>query len=326
MDFLTKTTRYIADSLGMSVALSAQTLLVNIPRYLTDLYSIHEIILHGRNFYTLIPKTSEDPIPSLLKKHCTTLEGLLKQPVIYLSATMTAYTRKQCVRLNIQFVVPYKQLYIPMLALDMTERFTPVKTTRNILGPATQAVVCVMFLSPHNQMTLQIDTCAQALNYTTMTISRAFDEIEALIPDMIQKRGRERLLMMPKNRHAVWETLEPVLKTPVLNRIYLMEKPKGVTLIKSGLTATAHYTNIADTLYEVYAVHHSFIKSIKKENEGIIIPVAEPHAITVETWRYDPIPLSRNGYVDQLSLYLSLRNDDNERIQAACTSLIGGIL
>ena len=42
----------------------------------------------------------------------------------------------------------------------------------------------------------------------------------------------------------------------------------------------------------------------------------------IEIWRYDPLPLSLDGNVDKLSLYLSMRNNQDERIQIELEQLI----
>ena len=42
----------------------------------------------------------------------------------------------------------------------------------------------------------------------------------------------------------------------------------------------------------------------------------------VEVWRYDPKLLGENGMVDRLSLYLSLRDTEDERVRKEVKKLI----
>ena len=44
--------------------------------------------------------------------------------------------------------------------------------------------------------------------------------------------------------------------------------------------------------------------------------------IKVEVWKYAPALLSENGMVDRLSLYLCMKDSDDERIQLECDTLI----
>jgi hypothetical protein len=45
----------------------------------------------------------------------------------------------------------------------------------------------------------------------------------------------------------------------------------------------------------------------------------------IEIWRYNPNLLSKDGFIDKLSLYLLLKNIDNERIEIELETLINEI-
>ena len=45
----------------------------------------------------------------------------------------------------------------------------------------------------------------------------------------------------------------------------------------------------------------------------------------IEVWRYDPDLLAKNGVIDPLSLYLSIRANDDERIQIELKDLMNSI-
>jgi hypothetical protein len=42
----------------------------------------------------------------------------------------------------------------------------------------------------------------------------------------------------------------------------------------------------------------------------------------VEVWSYDPKRFAKEGFVDTFSLYLNLRNDQDERIEAALEEMM----
>ena len=44
--------------------------------------------------------------------------------------------------------------------------------------------------------------------------------------------------------------------------------------------------------------------------------------IRVEVWKYAPTLLSVDGWVDRISLYLCLKDSEDERIQLECDTLI----
>lgn len=46
----------------------------------------------------------------------------------------------------------------------------------------------------------------------------------------------------------------------------------------------------------------------------------------IEIWRYDPRPLAMNGRIDPLSLYMSLKDSPDARIQIALANLLEKVL
>jgi len=47
--------------------------------------------------------------------------------------------------------------------------------------------------------------------------------------------------------------------------------------------------------------------------------------VMIEVWSYDPATLSQDGIVDPLSLFLSLRDDPDERVQGALRRMLEGL-
>jgi hypothetical protein len=47
------------------------------------------------------------------------------------------------------------------------------------------------------------------------------------------------------------------------------------------------------------------------------VDIAESNAIELEVWSYSPKLFGENGVVDRSSLFLSIREDNDERVQSA---------
>jgi hypothetical protein len=54
-------------------------------------------------------------------------------------------------------------------------------------------------------------------------------------------------------------------------------------------------------------------------------PLPEDADAVIEAWTYNPIRLADAEAVDRLSLYLSLRASDDERVQKELTALLEGV-
>ena len=64
-----------------------------------------------------------------------------------------------------------------------------------------------------------------------------------------------------------------------------------------------------------------------EDGKLIRVPYVEDGAVVMERWRFSPGLLSSDGQaVDQLSLYLSLQHDPDERVQGALKELLETIV
>ena len=73
----------------------------------------------------------------------------------------------------------------------------------------------------------------------------------------------------------------------------------------------------------VFAISSSAFRAASEEHKIIQSPYPEKDTVTIERWTYPPGALSSDGLtVDRLSLYLSLHDDQDERIQFALTEML----
>jgi hypothetical protein len=94
----------------------------------------------------------------------------------------------------------------------------------------------------------------------------------------------------------------------------------------AGQAALASRTDISKGAIETIAIGPNVEKECRAELGRFSIPDDESNpSIIVELWRYDPCPLSRNASVDPLSLYLSMQDIHDERVEAALDDLAKGM-
>ena len=111
-----------------------------------------------------------------------------------------------------------------------------------------------------------------------------------------------------------------MVTNPVKKSIYYTGWVNDKNLYKTNINALAHYSDINDDVIEYYAVKPGYTKFIEganlknfEQNEG---------NICIEEWKYDPGLLAKDGIVDPLSLYLSLKDIQDERIEIALEQII----
>lgn len=104
------------------------------------------------------------------------------------------------------------------------------------------------------------------------------------------------------------------MSSPIERILFADTKPVGGLM--AGETAMGHYTMLAEPATPVVAIG----KVAAKENAALMNK--EYGDIKVEVWKYSPALLSEDGYADRLSLYLCMKDSEDERIQIECDSLI----
>jgi hypothetical protein len=158
-----------------------------------------------------------------------------------------------------------------------------------------------------------------------MTTTRTFNELEATELVEVERKGKERRLRFTEAKPDVWTKAQPFLRSPVTKRVCIRRPHPMPEGIQAGLAALAHYSMLAPPEHPVLAVYRQDWKALPHWHDKTPIPNQDPDALEIEVWRYRPELLAAGHVVDPLSLYLSLKDGQDERVQAALEEMIGRI-
>lgn len=314
---------YVAQMTGARV--QAQPLVSGrLPQYLSQNYELYQLSVDDRLFLGIVLRDPDDFQPSRFKKHLPRLiesEPTASHPNDYclIADALSSYARQRLVERRIPFVVPEHQMNWPALGAAVQargSRIRPLTVAGNqLLMPATQVVI-LYALNEGVADPVTPNTLAARLGYTRMTMSRTLDEIEAEGLGRVIRKGRERLLDFPEGRKRLWELSEGRLRNPIRQTIRVRERhvPKG-DAVRAGESALADFSLLGEPREPIVAVGRKAWKPLAKTVERV--PIPEDDTFLVQVWRYDPGLLGRHGRVDPFSLYLSLREEPDERVQIA---------
>ncbi|MFA6677199.1 MAG: hypothetical protein WCS34_06380 [Bacteroidales bacterium] len=161
------------------------------------------------------------------------------------------------------------------------------------------------------------------LPYKYVTLSRAVRQLEAmyLIQVNINEHGTKSIYF-DKDNVALWKKVEPMLYSPV-REIYYIYNTIDCGVI-SGVNALAHYSNLNPDENVCVALDNDTFKALKSKNKlkGLN---KQDGQMMLEVWKYRPLIFSKYAgayYVDKLSLYLSLRNDKDPRIEKELENML----
>lgn len=313
--------RHLKETLGIDVRPKQWLGAGNLPIFLRNRYVFFKVRILGMPCLVMATKEKTEQTPATIQKHMLQVRKKCQEEVIYVQQKVTAYNRKRLVQHKIPFVVPLNQLYLPFLGIDLREHFKNMRETETHFSPSTQVVV-LYYLSQNGQFRLTPKTLANELGYSMMTMTRALDELDGTGLCTIVMEGRERVLRFNRDKKQVWETALQRLRSPVKKRLWVKtfsNKPFGM---KAGLSALAHYSNLAGPLNPVIALDGKQWKTVKTNDDVMILDIAETSASAFEVWRYSPKLFANKGVVDRFSLFLSTREDNDERVQSALEEMM----
>jgi hypothetical protein len=225
---------------------------------------------------------------------------------------------------RIPFIVPYKQMYIPQMFVSLTDMKSVQTQYRDKFSPAAQCLV-LYHLQVSNLENVTFKDIAGTLkgSYSTMTISRIANELQKNDFCLIEGTKEKKIVFKHKGLE-LWTAIEKYLSTPIRKKVFVDDDFIPGGLKKTGISALSEYGNIAENQKTEYAI---YFKDYKKISDKKIIKSSNLYEgdIPIEVWKYDPMLLSNNNYVDRLSLYLSLKNIEDPRIEIEIEELIKGM-
>jgi biotin operon repressor len=315
--------RYLQDALGDTSAITPWKKERQIAFFLRDRYRFFEARILGTLYLLMIDKEDQEAPPATIQKRIDHVKTKWNGPVVYVRERMTAYNRKRLVEQKLPFIVPGNQMYVPMLGVDFREYFRKPRPKTRILRPSSQAVLLHALLRGAEDLSLT--ALGKKLGYSAMAMSHALDELETvgIGQSSATGRGRERYLCFSVAKQEVWKKAQPLLRTPVKSRHPVRKMPDEIlSCPRAGLSALAHYSMLNEPENETIALSRKDWKSLRLR--GAVTPLMpdEPDGILVEVWDYAPTLFAAGGWVDRLSLYLSLRDTQDERVQAALDQMM----
>jgi len=313
--------KYLEDALGISIIVIEWQEQETMPFFLRDTYAFYTTVLLNTHCLIMKSRDNSELTPLSVRKHMSLVQEKWNGEIIYLNEGITAYNRKRLIEQKVPFVVPDKQMYLPFLGMDLREHFRTLKEVPVQFSPSTQNVV-IYDLVFGNGHTYTPSGLAGILGYTTMTLTRALNELEAAGLADVKMKGKERLLSFHDDKRHLWEAAQKYLSSPIKKRLWIAQPKKKLLLPKAGLSALSHYSMLSEPGHTTVAASKENWELLRTQQGYREYPVAEPGAYEVEIWNYDPGRYAKDGFVDPFSLYLSLHGTNDERIESALEEML----
>jgi len=322
MDDLTlKTKRYLEDTLDVRAEIRSIDLSAQLPYFYSEHYRFYDLDLNGVSY--LLCEGRDILVAKQVRTQLTELESRIGRQSIYLNTEINANLRRSLVENRVSFIVPNNQIYLPKLGIVFNERYRITFKTKDSLSPAAQVILLRAILN-HEYDMVTASEYAKRLKYTVMSVSRAFAELQEYGIVSREENWKEKPFMWLFKGRELWDKALPFLINPVRRSMWIVDNDR-LPYCVAGITALSRYSMINEDDFNTYAT----ISSIAKNNLDIveISQDSRPadNVTKMQIWKYNPKLISSEDCVDRLSLYLSMRDSKDERIQISLDEMMAGI-
>lgn len=320
-NLILKTKRYLEEALDVSVQISPVDISARLPYFYTEYYRFYDLDLNGVSY--LLCEGRDILVAKQVRTQLSELENRIGKQAIYLSTEINANLRRSLVENRVSFIVPNNQIYLTNLGIVFNERYRSTFKAKDRLSPAAQVILLRAILN-HEYDKLTASEYAKKLNYTAVSISRAFSELQEYGIVTREENWKEKPYMWLFKGRELWDKALPFLINPVRRYMWIMDNGR-LPYCLAGISALSRYSMINEDDFNTYAT----ISSIAKNNLDIeeISQDSRPadNVTKMQIWKYNPKLISSEDCVDRLSLYLSMRDSKDERIQISLDEMMAGI-
>lgn len=244
-------------------------------------------------------------------------------PVVFILPSCPAYERQRLIDKGVYFVVSDKYAYLPMLLANERERKT---RKAKVLTPAAQYLLLY-----HLQMESLEGLAARDLEgkmpYSYATIALAITCLDDLgLCAKVADGSKRKILHFVSSGKELWTKAQPYLISPIDKRIYCDKLLSEEQFPVCGINALSHYTHLNADAENMVMMNIRQMQTLN--TSGALLNANELDGdVVIETWKYPPVTAGgwNAGYVDKLSLAISLREDEDPRVEGAVEYLINKI-
>lgn len=289
---------------------------------LRENYNFYLMYILNRTF-VLVEVAYNLPEMEQLQKQINQVHNITDKDVVLVLKEISIYRRKALIKNKISFVIENGQMYLPFIGLDLKKINYTTKEKKKIFS--TPAQIAFQYFLINKDVEINTSDYAQTIDINIMTASRALNELYEtnLIKYKIEgETGRSKVYRRIEDPMYFLKARE-YLKNPIRKIVYTHTKPEGALI--AGIDALSLRSMINPPDHRIVAIDIKRLSELKyyTENKNDYIYNVKP--IEVQLWDYDPKMFTHNNnHVNLISLYASLKDERDERIEQALNEVLRG--
>jgi len=318
-----KLKEYIQETLGTEIFPEKlpETGQGKLPYYITATFRLFNAQLFHRPVMLAEIKNKTDFTTTQIQKQLHLIADVFNTTVVLLADQLTFINRKRLIEKRINFIVPGKQMYLPDLLVDLRETFQKKRELKETLYPSAQYILLYHILRKNDPLENHtLKQLAKKLHYTPMAITKAVADLERN-GLCIAEGKKEKYIRFENNKKELWEKALPLMTSPVIKQVFTDEIPVNLALCKANASALPQYSEMAASTHTFTPIEKTLFYSLQKNDQWKNMDDREGK-YCLEIWKYNPVPLTTTDFVDPLSLYLSMKDSKDERIEMALEKIL----
>ena len=282
-------------------------------------YKFYDGEFHGMPLLFAEPK-GKVATPRCLSVTANNLTSLLQLPIVFLLPACPAYERQRLIDKDVYFVVSEKYVHLPMLLAN--ERVRKTKQAKTLTPVAQYLLLYHLQIGSIEGMAARDIEDKIPYSYASITLGRTCLEDLGLCKKVAEASKRKVIHFDMKGMN-LWEQAQPFLVNPVEERIYCDGLLSDDSFPECGINALAHYTRLNPDPERTIMMSVKQLRNFKS-SEALVRPNEFDGNIIIEAWKYPPVTATgvKAEWVDKLSLAISLREDEDPRVEGEVERLI----
>lgn len=303
---------YLVPILGNEGAISPCREFGELPLYLQR-YPLSQMKVLGQEVI-LAEASEQDFSPQEFSRFGRNLEEHLGKRVIFVFDSLPVKKRNSLFHARVAFIVPGNQFFLPPV-MDFREWAVRDIPLSEKLGYAAQFLV-IRELVYGDVSRYSLKELAALAGYSAMAMTNAAAELVKRNFAEFSENRRPKSILFLKRGKELWNSALPVLRSPVKKMVWNRLIPAGATL--AGFSALALYSMMASEKLPVYA-----LSAKQADDPARFVPAdsQDEAQSRLQIWYYVPIS-DAEGRPERFSLYLSLRDDHDPRVEDALESMM----
>lgn len=282
-------------------------------------YKFYDGEFHGMPLLFAEPK-GKVATPRCLSVTANNLTSLLQLPIVFLLPACPAYERQRLIDKDVYFVVSEKYVHLPMLLAN--ERVRKTKQAKTLTPVAQYLLLYHLQIGSIEGMAARDIEDKIPYSYASITLGLTCLEDLGLCKKVAEASKRKVIHFDMKGMN-LWEQAQPFLVNPVEERIYCDGLLSDDSFPECGINALAHYTRLNPDSERTIMMSVKQLRNFKS-SEVLVRPNEFDGNIIIEAWKYPPVTATgvKAEWVDKLSLAISLREDEDPRVEGEVERLI----